>query len=240
MGPLISIVVPLYNEGNNVVGLVKHIAELAGIHETILVDASNQEDSRAVLVKLSQKLLDAEFVEKKFVLVGSESAGRGIQMNLGASHATGDILVFLHCDTRLPPDAGSKILEVVSSGFSWGRFDVSLESNGLIYRIIEFMINLRSRLRRIATGDQAMFVESSLFDRMDGFPEIALMEDIAICKKLNALTRPGLVKSPVITSARRWRNRGPITTVLLMWKLRFLFWLGKDPRNLAKMYNHER
>jgi len=172
--------------------------------------------------------------------ISSDKSGRAAQMNLGAEAATGGILVFLHCDTRMPVDAIALIQQEVDSDHKWGRFDVCLESKGTVYRIIERMINLRSRFRKIATGDQAMFVEASIFRKCKGFPDIALMEDIAICKLLNQYSRPALIQQPVKTSTRRWRNRGAVSTILLMWKLRLLFWLGIDPQRLAKMYQDER
>lgn len=161
-------------------------------------------------------------------------------MNYGAGQCAGDVLLFLHCDTRLPRDALRRVEEAVARGYVWGRFDIVLDDRRWIYRVIETMINLRSRIRRLATGDQAVFVQTEAFNRCGGFPEIPLMEDIAICKRLNAMGRPTLIRAPVTTSARRWRNRGPIRTILLMWKMRFLFWIGADPKKLAMMYRDER
>ena len=237
---LISIIVPLYNEGSNVVKLVEHLQRLEGFHEAILVDASDQPDSRAIVTNTLQALPKSSPNASKIGLVASNEPGRAAQMNLGAKSSDGDILVFLHCDTRLPGDAMQLIRRVIENGYAWGRFDISLESKGLIYRVIERMVNLRSRVRRIGTGDQAMFIASSLFNKCEGYPQIALMEDIAICKKLNRHSRPGLIKKAVVTSARRWQNKGALETILLMWKLRFLFWIGVDSNRLASMYENDR
>ena len=233
---LISIVVPLYNEGSNVETLVDHLKSIEGQYEVILVDASDQPASRRVLENILQSVVQPS----KIRLIVSDNISRAVQMNLGARSSTGNALLFLHCDTRLPGRALDLIGEQISAGSYWGRFRVSLESQGLIYRVIEQMINLRSRFRRIATGDQAIFVTTAVFNQCGGYPEIALMEDIAICKKLNRHCRPGLIKQPVVTSARRWQNRGPMETILLMWKLRLLFWMGMDSQQLASMYGNER
>jgi rSAM/selenodomain-associated transferase 2 len=232
----ISIIVPLFNEGENVVQLVHHLQQLVGFQEAILVDGSDDEVSRTIASKVIRRLPENTNIRS----ISSDMSGRAVQMNLGADAATGSILVFLHCDTRLPDNAMALINQEIDSGHEWGRFDVSLESNGLVYRGIETMINLRSRVRRIATGDQAMFVVAAVFKKCSGFPEIALMEDIAICKALNRYSKPGLIRQTVKTSARRWQNKGAIATILLMWKLRLLFWLGVDSRHLAAMYQDER
>lgn len=237
---LISIIVPLYNEGSNVVKLIEHLQWLGGFHEAILVDASDQPDSRAIVTSIVQGLPKSSPNTAKIGLVTSNEVGRASQMNLGVASSAGDILVFLHCDTRLPDDAMASIRRVIENGYAWGRFDITLESKGLIYRVIERMVNLRSRIRRIGTGDQAMFIATSLFNKCQGYPQIALMEDIAICKKLNRYSRPGLIKKSVVTSARRWQNKGVLGTILLMWKLRFLFWLGVDSDRLANMYENDR
>ena len=238
--PRISIIVPIYNEGNHIAALIEHLHGLAGLQEVILVDASDQPQAKSIVAEsvLAGSKLSPE--SAKITLVTSDKSGRAVQMNLGAQYSNGDILVFLHCDTRLPDDAIRLIRQVVENGTQWGRFDIALDCKGLIYRIIERMMNLRSRVRSIATGDQAMFIAADLFNQCDGYPEIALMEDIAICQKLNRHCRPGLIKKSVRTSARRWQNKGALATILLMWKLRLLFWLGVDSTRLASMYRDER
>lgn len=239
----ISIIVPIYNESSHIVALVEHLRGLEGVreglHEVILVDASDQPQSRSIVTE-SVQTIPSSPGSSKITLITSRESGRAVQMNLGAQSASGDILVFLHCDTRLPDDAMRLICQVIENGYQWGWFDIVLESKGLIYRLIERMVNLRSRVRRIGTGDQAIFIATALFNKCEGYPEIALMEDIAICKKLNQHCRPGLIKKAVVTSARRWQNRGVLETILLMWKLRLLFWLGVDSTRLARMYHDER
>ena len=229
-------VVPIYNERENLRGLIHHIQALEGYDEVFIIDSSDAEESRAIA---SDVRLDIEG-KSRINYIRSASKGRASQMNAGASLTSGDVLLFLHCDTRLPVNAMRMIGENINTGVKWGRFDVRLGAPGLVYRIIEKMINLRSRLRRIGTGDQAIYVLSQVFHECGGYPPVPLMEDIALSKRLNRYSRPGLIKQAVITSARRWQNRGPLKTVILMWKLRFLFWVGVAPERLAVMYGDER
>ncbi len=240
---MISIVAPLYNEGQNVEGLVSHLQDLRGLHEAILVDASDQDESRGILESIVESMDRRRQLEpgKPLIrIISTDRPGRSRQMNLGAMAATGDIFLFLHCDTRLPVDAIARVEREVTRQRQWGRFDVVLESKGWVYRLIENMIRIRSRVRPLATGDQGIFVTASLFNRVNGFPPICLMEDVAMSKLLKQHSSPLLINPPVITSARRWQNRGAIRTILLMWKLRFLFWIGTDPQRLGEMYGNER
>ncbi len=232
--PLISIVVPLYNEGEAPRQLIRHLDETEGLEEAILVDASDELVSREIIGKLSMSCPNS------ITIIENAARGRALQMNLGASRATGSTLLFLHCDSRLPQNALSRVGEVIESGQCWGRFDIRLDSRGVLLRIIETMINLRSRCRQIATGDQCIFVKSTLFREVGGYPEVALMEDIGLSKILKQYARPCLISLPVLTSARRWRNRGVIFTVLLMWRLRFLYWCGVSPSRLNRLYGDER
>jgi len=231
---LISIVVPLYNEGEAPNQLIAHLSEIDDFDEAILVDASDEPISRKVISKLSMNC------PENITIIDNAARGRALQMNLGASHATGSILLFLHCDSRLPKKALSMVRQVIESGQTWGRFDIRLDSRGVLLRIIEAMINLRSRCRQIATGDQCIFIRTAFFREVGGYPEIALMEDIELSKMLKQHARPCLIALPVLTSARRWRNRGVVFTVLLMWRLRFLYWCGVSPNKLNRLYGEER
>jgi rSAM/selenodomain-associated transferase 2 len=164
--------------------------------------------------------------------------GRALQMNAGAAAAAGDVLLFLHADTQLPADADRQIADgMARSGRLWGRFDVQFDSGGAL-RLVAAAMNLRSRLTGIATGDQAMFMTRAAFDEAGGFPPIALMEDIALSVKLKRLGRPLCLKARVTTSGRRWRERGTLRTVLLMWRLRLAYFLGADPAKLARTYGY--
>ena len=164
--------------------------------------------------------------------------GRARQMNTGASAATGDVLVFLHADTWLPEESDDKILTALTGTTTgWGRFDVELSRSRWSLRVVAFAMNLRSRLTGIATGDQCIFVTRSLFERVGGFPDIPLMEDVAMCRALKRLTSPICLRERVVTSSRRWVTRGIIRTVLTMWWLRLRYSLGEDPHQLHRIYN---
>ena len=164
--------------------------------------------------------------------------GRAVQMNAGAAAATGDVLLFLHADTRLPENADRLVLDgLARSGRCWGRFDVRFDGGGLL-GLIAVMMNTRSRLSGIATGDQAMFMTRAAFDNAGGFPPIALMEDVALSAKLKRTGKPLALRARVTTSGRRWRAHGMLRTVLLMWALRLRFFLGADPAKLARAYGY--
>ncbi len=157
-------------------------------------------------------------------------------MNCGAAGAQADVLLFLHADTVLPDNAVTLIVRAVAEGYHWGRFDVSFDSPQPIFKLIAFMMNWRSRLTSIATGDQALFMTRSAFDAVGGFPEIALMEDIAASASLKKLGRPCCLTDQVITSARRWQQHGIVKTILLMWWLRLCYFFGADPAELVLRY----
>lgn len=232
--PTISVITPLYNESEQVAHFLHHLADLTGWHETILIDASTTPAARTYITRLRAQPPPAVTV------LTSPTAGRAVQMNLGAQHASGTILLFLHCDTRLPPRAMQQIKTACQSGTVWGRFCIRLDAAGGGYRLIATMMNLRSRLRRLATGDQAMFVTAAQFAQSGGFPTIALMEDIALSTTLGRHAKPALIPDAVTTSARRWQQRGLITTILLMWKIRLCYWLGVSPTRLNQWYRDAR
>ena len=235
MDSSISIIVPLYNEGSGPVDLVAHLDGVAPECEVIVVDASDNPESRKVVNTLAEQANSA-----RVEVIKAARSGRALQMNLGAEHARGDVLLFLHCDTRLNESSLKQVSQVVGDGARWGRFDIVLDAPGIPYRVIETMIKLRSRVRQLATGDQGIFVTAELFHKVGGYPEIALMEDVALSKSLAACGPPVIIPQPISTSARRWQNRGPLRTIFLMWKLRFLYWIGVPAERLNVMYGDER
>ncbi len=159
-------------------------------------------------------------------------------MNVGAAFASGDVLLFLHADTRLPPDAPRLVANALDSGYRWGRFDVAIEGRARMLPLVARLMNLRSRLTGIATGDQAMFVERALFASVGGFPPQPLMEDVALSLALKrAAGRPACIREPAVTSGRRWDARGTLATITDMWALRLAYWSGADPRVLAHRYH---
>lgn len=195
-----------------------------GIGEIIVVDGGSKDET----VEFARGLADR-------VLIAPP--GRASQMNAGARAARGEILLFPHADTLLPLRAGELIVDgLTRSSRGWGRFDVRLAGRHPMLRVIERAMNLRSRLTGIATGDQAIFVRRSLFERVGGYPEIALMEDVALSRRLKREGPPLCLRVPVVTSSRRWERDGILRTVLLMWSLRLAFFLGVDANRLARLY----
>ena len=165
--------------------------------------------------------------------------GRALQMNAGAARARADVLLFLHADTRLPPLADVLVLQAVQrsdKGACWGRFDVRIEGRPWMLRVVAVLMNLRSRASGIATGDQAIFITREAFERVGGFPEQVLMEDIEISRRLKRLGRPACLRARVCTSGRRWEQRGVWRTIVLMWRLRWRYWRGESPARLAEAY----
>ena len=229
----ISVIIPVLNEESAV---RKKLPEMQWIqesgHELIVVDGGSTDESLHVAKQYS----DTAIVS---------SQGRAIQMNAGARIATGDVLLFLHIDTVLPSDGLNKIITFLDHRYgqhnskvknSWGRFDVRLSGHHFMFRIIESMMNGRSRITGIATGDQAIFVNKELFNKIGGYLEIPLMEDIDISRRLKKVSKPVCIQDQVITSSRRWEVSGIYRTVFLMWRLRLSYWLGVDPVRLAKQY----
>ena len=167
----------------------------------------------------------------------SSPRGRARQMNQGAAHATGDVLLFLHADTQLPDGALVTLRRALQrTGAPWGRFDVDIEGRHPMLRVVARLMNLRSRWTGIATGDQAIFVTREAFDAVGGYPDQPLMEDIELSKRLRRLGPPACLRERVCTSGRRWETLGPWRTVLLMWRLRFDYWRGVPAALLAERY----
>jgi len=222
----LSVIIPTLNEAGQVAATLMALQPLrtAGL-EVIVVDGNSTDDT----VVLARPLVDA---------VVQCRQGRGLQINAGALQASGDILLFLHADTRLPEGAMSALLDgLARSGKSWGRFDVRLSGRHTMLRVVERMMNWRSRLTGIATGDQAMFVRREVFQAAGGFPEIPLMEDILLSRTLKRISgAPLCLSTPIVTSSRRWEENGILRTILLMWKLRLAFFLGVSPERLARQY----
>jgi rSAM/selenodomain-associated transferase 2 len=163
--------------------------------------------------------------------------GRARQMNAGAAVARAPVLVFLHADTALPDDA----LRLVALGLAatrrvWGRFDVTIAGTNPMLAVVSFFMNARSRMSGIATGDQAIFVTREAFARVGGFPDLELMEDVEMSRRLKPISRPLCIRARAITSGRRWERDGVLRTIVLMWRLRFAYAMGVDPRRLARRY----
>ncbi len=224
MNGLLSIIIPTLNEQTIIVESLQILQPLREMgHEVIVVDGSSTDNTRALAAPLVDSILVSE-------------RGRAWQMHLGAKFAHHDILLFLHADTRLPTQADALIINALSKKRQWGRFDVRLSGQTLPLRMVERFINWRSRLTGIATGDQAIFVPRRLYMQVQGFPNIPLMEDVALSRQLKKFSRPFCIQTPVITSSRRWEEQGIVRTILLMWGLRLAYALGVSPHTLKKYY----
>jgi len=221
----ISIIVPVLNEASFITQTLSTLQPLrAAGHELIVADGGSSDDT----IALSQPLADQ---------IIRSSKGRSRQMNAGSGSSTGEILLFLHADTFLPDNADRLIIDGMDGGHRlWGHFDVKLSGKSPLLRVVEFLMNWRSRLSHIATGDQGIFVRRELFERIGGFPEIDLMEDIALSKILKRYGRPLCLWQRVTTSSRRWERNGILRTILLMWFLRLAYFYKADPRHLAQLY----
>lgn len=223
----VSVIIPTLNEEAHL-GEALRCARRAGAHEIIVVDGGSTDCTRALARACAE-------------VVVSAPCGRAAQMNAGAARASGDILLFLHADTLLPGDG----LEVVrracrSPNVVGGRFDVELVPTTPLLRLTAVLINWRSRISRIATGDQAIFVRREIFERLGGYAEIPLMEDVELSRRLKGSGRVACLRQRVTTSARRWQTHGVIKTILLMWTLRALYWLGVSPVRLRRLYDDAR
>ena len=192
-------------------------------HEVIVADGGSTDGTREYAAPGADRVLAAP-------------RGRARQMNAGAEAATGDVLVFLHADTKLPPDADRAVFDVLGRRPGWGSFPVRLSGAHPAFRVIERMISLRSRLSGIATGDQAIFVARDLFRAAGGFADLALLEDVELCRRLRRSARPVRPRAPVVTSSRRWEAGGIARTTALMWWIRGAYALGASPDRLARHY----
>lgn len=233
----LSIIIPVLNEAESI---GKHLQQLSTLIiqtvEVIVVDGGSDDNTIDIVRRYDVNLIESE-------------GGRAKQMNAGAAAASGDVLLFLHSDTTFP--ASFNEIEFVESklgdnqqdyqqGYEssrqWGFFRIKLSGQHWLYRVIESMINLRSCVTSVATGDQCIFVARELFEKLKGYKNIPLMEDVELSKRLKLLSHPHIIKQAVTTSSRRWESKGIILTIILMWRLRFLYFIGVSPKQLAKSY----
>ena len=221
--PRVSIIVPVLNEAP---GIVAHLEALQAFRardvEVIVADGGSCDGSAELARPLADRVVVAP-------------SGRAAQMNAGAGAASGGALLFLHADTRLPPDA-DRLAQAALEARPWGRFDVEIEGRHPLLRLVGFMMNLRSRLTGVATGDQAIFVRRATFASLGGYAAIPLMEDVELSRRLRRLAPPACVRERVLTSGRRWESHGVVRTIILMWGLRLAYRLGADPARLAERY----
>jgi rSAM/selenodomain-associated transferase 2 len=221
----VSIIVPVLNEQARIAALLRQLRAL-GPAQVVVVDGGSRDATADTARPLCDRLVES-------------AAGRARQMNAGAAVASGDVLWFVHADSQLPADALGQIGKALAAGAVWGRFDVRLSGDRAMYRVIALCMNRRSRLTGICTGDQGLFVRRDVFERVRGYPEQPLMEDIEFSRRLKRLAPPAALPGPLITSSRRWEVGGTWRTIALMWRLRLAYALGADPARLYRRYYGE-
>jgi rSAM/selenodomain-associated transferase 2 len=222
---ILSIIIPTLNEAGGIVDALAALEKPRSRGVEIVVVDGGSEDGTADLARPHCDRLHVA------------PCGRARQMNAGAALAKGDAMLFLHADTRLPSDADRIILDGLAHHV-WGRFDVRISGRHPLLSVVATMMNLRSRVTGVATGDQAIFVRRDTFAKVGGFPEIPLMEDITLSRRLKRISRPLCLSARVVTSGRRWERHGVLRTILLMWRLRLAYLLGAKPADLARAYGY--
>jgi len=222
--PKVSIVIPVLDE---VAALPLCLGALQSMRERgcelIVVDGGSRDGTPEVARSRVDLLVEAP-------------RGRARQMNAGAQRAGGEVIWFMHADSLAPADGDVEIQQAITDGYAWGRFDVKLSGRHPGLRIIAGMMNWRSRFTGIATGDQGLFVRADLFSSVGGYPDIDLMEDIALSKTLKRHESPVSLRSRIAVSSRRWERDGVLRTVLTMWRLRAGYWMGESPETLSRIY----
>lgn len=227
--PSLSIVMPVLNEVEGIAAAVEALAPLLARGAELIIADGGSSDGTMAWSHVITRNPGTSLI--------SAPQGRASQMNAGAQHAAGNVLLFLHADTVLPPDADTLIAKALNDGAHvWGRFDVRIGGQSQLLPMVATFMNLRSRWTGIATGDQAIFMTRMAFDKLDGFPVQPLMEDIEMSQRLLKLSRPVCLGNKVLTSGRRWDRRGALRTIVLMWRLRFAYWRGVSAERLAEQY----
>jgi rSAM/selenodomain-associated transferase 2 len=220
----LSLIVPVLDEAAGIAAALQALAPLrADGHEVIVVDGGSRDATPALAAPLADSVL-------------ASPRGRARQMNAGAEAARGGVLLFLHADTALPDGAAGAVQAALQGGARWGRFDVSIGGRSALFPLIAALMNVRSRLTGIATGDQAIFVDAALFRQIGGYAELPLMEDIELSRRLRAVSPPACLRERALTSGRRWEQHGVVRTVVLMWRLRWRYWRGTPAEQLARAY----
>lgn len=225
--PGISIIVPALNEAEGIARMLETLQPLRREgHEVIVVDGGSQDATPEIAERYADRVLRS-------------APGRAIQMNLGARQARGKILWFLHADTLIAAETAGNVVAALhhDAAGKWGRCDVRIDGGHWLLDVVAFLMNWRSRLTGIATGDQAIFVSRSEFAAIEGYPNQPLMEDIELSKRLKRRSAPVCLKARVTTSGRRWERNGVIKTIMTMWWLRLAYFLGARPERLAVQYD---
>lgn len=223
----ISIIIPVLNEAENISRLIEMLCGLRGEKEILFVDGGS-DDGTATRIPAAYRVLKSQ-------------RGRGIQMNAGAQCASGEILLFLHGDTHLDRDALEQIIEKgISRDYAAGCFSLTFDREGFLLKMIAFLSNMRVKTTKIMFGDQGIFVKREIFEELGGFLDIPLMEDLEFSRRLKRRGRIIQLKTPITTSARRFERMGTLKTILLMHKLKILYFLGETPEKLQALYRNVR
>lgn len=220
-----SFIIPTLNESHFIQACLVDLQTLKDACEIIIVDGGSNDNTLIIAKPLADKIIKS-------------TPGRARQMNVGAKQAKGETLVFLHADTFLPENALDLITKALTkTNNGWGRFNIQLKGKHPMLKVIAVFMNFRSCLTGIATGDQVIFVSKQLFDKVGGYPDIALMEDISFCAKLKNFSDFTCIKAKVTSSGRRWEKNGIFKTILLMWRLRLGHFFGENPDTLSTLYS---
>ena len=226
-----SIIIPTLNEASVIPTTLRCTVRL-GFEDILVVDGGSSDETKALV-----EAAIAHHGRSPSLRLLSSKAGRASQLNAGAAASTADVLLFLHADTRLPEGARQLLEQALGDPtVIGGRFDIRFDRPSVIGRIISTLMNVRSRISRISTGDQAIFVRRAVFQRLGGFSDIPIMEDIDFSARLKQVGETAAIRAQVTTSFRRWERQGPLRTIFLMWSLRFLYWIGVSPHRLARFY----
>lgn len=222
----LSVIIPTLNEASLIESTLAALQPFRTVgHELIVADGASSDAT----VALARPWVDR---------VIQTPRGRAKQMNYAATIATGEVLVFVHADTRLPPDAIQVLEHAFDDDAEWTYFQVRLSGSHPLFRLVELFMNVRSRASGIATGDQCLSIRRDVFQWCGGFPDIPLMEDVELCRRLKIRGwYPRCLRQKVITSSRRWEQGGVLRTILFMWGLRLAYFYGADPQRLAARYN---
>lgn len=222
----ISIIIPILNEAKILEKTLSQLQPELGHHELIIVDGGSTDGSIRIAAKYGKVLTSAR--------------GRSRQLNTGAAAATGDILLFLHADTWLEQGALRAVEAALSSGYIGGGFRQKIDGKSILYRMIETAGDIRGKYLKVFYGDSGIFLARADFEKIGGFPDVPILEDMKFSKGLGQLGKTTLVTPYIHISARRWETRGILRTTLNNWLITLLYFLGISPEKLARLYSHIR
>ena len=216
----ISVIIPVLNEAENIAATIASTKNV----EVIVVDGGSQDSTVQIAKELGVKV------------VLFNTANRAQQMNAGAQTATGEILLFLHADTRLPIQFDTMVYQAITSNVAAGAFALRIDSALWRLRLVEMSVNMRSRIFALPYGDQAIFLKAQLFHELDGFADLPIMEDFELICRLRRRGRIAIISTPVITSKRRWQKLGIMQTIFINQVAIIAYLLRISPQKIAAWY----